>query len=76
MSPLLNGIVIPLGELGVVSDTTGAGMNSWQGWVRVPKKDETWESENERLYGIQRLDGDFHRVNITYVPSFKPSSGV
>ena len=74
-STLLNEIIVPLGELGVVSDTIGAGMNSWQGWVRVPKKGETWESENKRLNGIQRLDGYFHRVNITYVSSFKPSPG-
>jgi len=68
-SVLLNKIVMPLKDLGVVSDTTTPGMNLWQGWVRVPKKGMSWESREERIDGIRRLDGDFHRVNITYVSS-------
>ena len=66
---LLNKIIRPLEDLGVVSDTTTPGMNVWQGWMRVPKKDKSWESRKERINGIKTLDGDFHRVNITYVSS-------
>ena len=68
-SVLLNKIIGPLEELGVVSETTTPGTNLWQGWVRVPKKGESWELKNERINGVQKLNGDFHRVNIVYVPS-------
>ena len=68
-SVLLNKIIRPLEDLGVVSDTAASGVNVWQGWMRVPKKGESWESRKERLEGIKKLDGDFHRVNITYVSS-------
>jgi len=57
-----------LEALGVVSDTESAGVNAWRGWMRVPKKGRPWESKKSRINGIQKLDGDFHRVNITYVP--------
>ncbi|KAF9643593.1 hypothetical protein BDM02DRAFT_3151454 [Thelephora ganbajun] len=67
-SVLLKKIIRPLEDMGVVSDTTTPGVNVWQGWMRVPKKSESWESRKERLDGIQRLDGDFHRVNVTYIP--------
>ena len=75
-SKLLNEILTPLERLSVASHTIGDGVNSWQGWVRVPKKGETWESKNERFDEHQRLAGDFHRVNITCVLSFEPGLGV
>ena len=68
-SVLLNKIIRPLEDLGVISDMTTPGSSVWQGWMRVPKKGETWESRQERMDGIQMLKGDFHRVNITYVSS-------
>jgi hypothetical protein len=70
-SALLNKIIKPLEDLGVVSDTTASAMNVWQGWVRVPKKGESWELRRERIEGIRTLAGDFHRVNITYASSFE-----
>jgi len=69
MSVLLNKIIRPLEDLGIVSDTTAPGVNVWQGWLRVPKKGKSWEPRGQRIEGIQKLDGDFHRVNITYVSS-------
>ena len=66
-SVLLTKIIKPLEDLGVVSDTTKTAVNMWRGWMRVPKRGKPWESRKERLDGIQKLDGDFHRVNITYV---------
>lgn len=62
---LLNNIVKPLEGTGVVSDTATSKVNVWHGWMRVPKKQEPWESKKERIEGIRNLDGDFHRVNIT-----------
>ena len=70
-SVLLNRVVKPLEELGVVSDATIPGANVWQGWVRVPKKGESWESRKERIEGIQNMDGNFRLVNVTYVSSSK-----
>lgn len=67
----LNKVIKPLEEFAVVSDTIVPGKNVWQGWVRVPKKGVSWESRKERMDGIQASDGDFHRVNITYVSSFR-----
>jgi len=67
-SVLLTKIVGPLRDLGVVSDTISPGMSVWQGWVRVPKKGEPRESRGERLEGIRGMNGDFRRLNITYVP--------
>ena len=73
-SVLLTKIVGPLRDLGVVSDAISPGMRVWQGWVRVPKKGELWESRGERLEGIQGMNGDFRRLNITYVSSSKSAS--
>ena len=74
---LLNKIIRPLEDLGVVCDTTAPGVNVWQGWMRVPKKSGgSWESRKERMDGIQTLNGDFHRVNVTYVSSSKFSLGI
>ena len=75
-SVLLNKIIGPLEDLGVVSETTTPGTNLWQGWVRVPKKGESWELKNERINGVQKLDGDFHRVNLAYVPSSESALGI
>jgi len=73
-SVLLREIIRPLERTGVVSDEITPGRNVWQGWVRVPKKDgESWETSRDRIRGIERVDGEFHRVNITYVP--KKSKG-
>ena len=72
-SALLRDIVKPLEELGVVADATIPGVNVWQGWIRVPKKSESWESRKERLDGVQTLNGDFCPVNITYVFSPEPA---
>jgi hypothetical protein len=75
-SRLLSRIVLPLVQLSVVSDTICVGVNSWRGWLRVPTKRGEWESKNERFDGIRKLVGDFHRVNITYVPPLEPGLGV
>lgn len=75
-SRLVNGILHPLENLSVVAHTTVVGLSSWQGWIRVPKKKGTWESKNKRLDGVQGMIGDFHRANISYVPSFEPGPGV
>ncbi|KAF9783387.1 hypothetical protein BJ322DRAFT_1070619 [Thelephora terrestris] len=73
-SGLLRKIIRPLERMGVVSDTTIPAANVWQGWLRVPKKSgDVWETRRERIAGIGSLYGDFHRVNITYVP--KKSKG-
>lgn len=64
---LLNEIIRPLETLSVVSEKGLIGLNLWQGWVRVPKKGESWEPKVERIRGVQNLDGDFHKVTITYV---------
>lgn len=66
-SVLLNKIIRSLGSMGLVSDMATGGTNLWQGWVRVPKKGESWETRKERLEGIRSMSGDFHQVNITYV---------
>lgn len=63
---MFNKIIKPLESLGVVSDTTRPGVNVWQGWVRLPKKNGPWESRRDRLDGIQKVDGTFRRANITY----------
>ena len=68
-APLLRDIVRPLENLGVVADAITPGVHGWQGWVRVPKKGESWESRKERLDGIRTLNGDFCLLNITYVSS-------
>ena len=68
-SVLLNKIVMPLAEMGVTADTIAPGNNLWQGWMRVPKKGQLWEPLTERIDGVQKLEGDFHQVNITYVSS-------
>ena len=66
---LLNKIIRPLEDLGVVSDSITPGANVWRGWMRVPKKSGSWELRKERIEGKERLDGDFHQVNVTYVSS-------
>lgn len=71
-SALLNNIIQPLESVGVVADTLTPGVNLWQGWVRVPKRGDSWESRKERLEGVRSLNGDFHRVNITYVSRSAP----
>jgi len=74
---VLNKIIRPLEDLGVVCDTTTPGVNVWQGWMRVPKKGGgSWESRKERMDGIQTLNGDFHRVNVTYVLSSEFTLGI
>ena len=74
---LLNKIIRPLENLGVVCDTTTPGVNVWQGWMRVPEKGGgSWESRKERMDGIQTLNGDFHRVNVTYVSSSEFALGI
>lgn len=71
-SVLLSKIVRPLEELGVASETITSGSASlWRGWVRVPKKGESWEPRRERVEGIQSMDGNFRQVNIAYVLSSK-----
>jgi hypothetical protein len=67
---LLTKFIWPLNKLGLVSDTSSQGTNLWQGWLRVPKKGELWESIQERLDGIRNLNGDFIKVHITYVSNF------
>ena len=65
-SVLLREFIRPLERRGVVSDMTTPGTNVWQGWVRVPKKNgESWETSRDRLRGIEKVNGEFHRVNIT-----------
>lgn len=66
-SILLTKIIKPLEDMGLVSDTTRIATNAWWGWMRVPKRGNPWESKKERIDGIRKLDGDFHRVNISYV---------
>ena len=66
-SSLLRDIIRPLENLGVAADATVPGVNVWKGWARVPKKGKSWETRKERLEGVQALNGDFCRVNITYV---------
>jgi hypothetical protein len=66
---LLKTIIRPLEDLGLVSDTTSVGRNTWQGWMRVPKKGESWEGRKDRINGIRNVDGVFCRMNITYVSS-------
>ena len=57
---------MPLERRGVVSDTTTPGTNVWQGWVRVPKKNgELRETSRDRFREIGKVNGEFHRVNIT-----------
>jgi len=74
---LLNKIIRPLEDLDVVCDTTTPGVNVWQGWVGVPKEGgESWESRKERIDGIQTLNGDFHRANVTYVSSSEFALGI
>jgi len=48
----------------------------WQGWVRVPKKGESWESRRQRLEGVRGLDGHFHRANVTYIPKQSRASAL
>jgi len=66
----MNEVIKPLENMGVVSDTTTPGTNLWQGWLRVPKGG-SWGTRQERIEGIQKLNGDFHRVNITYVSALE-----
>lgn len=70
---LLTKIIEPLEDMGIVSETNKIAVNGWWGWMRVPKKDGTWESKKERIDGIRKLDGDFHRVNISYVSYSQPA---
>lgn len=69
-SVLLTKFADPLNELGLVSDTTNRTRNLWQGWMRVPKRGE---SRKTRLEGVHDMSGEFHRVNVAYVP--KASKG-
>lgn len=68
-SVLLNKIIKPLEDMSVVTDTMTPGTTSWQGWMRVPKKGGSWQTRRERIEGIKNMEGDFHRVNVTYVSS-------
>jgi len=66
-SVFLTKIIQPLEDMGLVSDTTRIAANAWWGWMRVPKRNNSWESKKERIDGVRKLDGDFQRVNISYV---------
>ena len=62
---MLNKIIRPLEEMGVATDATTRGKNLWRGWMRVPKKGQSWEARKERIDGIRKMEGDFHQVNVT-----------
>lgn len=65
-SPLIQGVVLPLEQRGLIAATLSKGPKKWQGVVRLPERTTTkqWGERTDRLKAIQANEGLFRRMDI------------
>ena len=68
-SILLQDVVRPLGAAGFIADTLSSGARMWKGIVRLPvrRSGGRWEESWERKRQIEKVQGSFRRVDMTFV---------
>jgi len=76
-SLLVNEVVKPLEERGLLAVTRSSGARKWQGVIRVPEKcDGVWEDKGTRISGIQDVKGVFRRADFNLVPIKSRAAGL
>jgi len=65
-TPLLNQVIEPLQNLGVLSEATQSGSLKWRGWLRIPGRNEdgSWENRTSRARGVAQRKGEYVYVSI------------
>ena len=68
-SPLLQDVVRPLEDRGLLAATLSSGPRKWQGVARLPERvgGRLWEERSLRLLQIQRTEGVYRRIDIKCV---------
>lgn len=68
-SPLIQGIVTPLEQRGLLAATLSAGPKKWQGVVRLPERhmDGSWGERSDRVKAVEVNQGLFRRMDLKSV---------
>jgi len=59
-------VIHPLTQQGIIACSLSSGATKWQGIARIPSGDESF---NERLSGVENIDGRFKRLDISLAPN-------
>lgn len=68
-SPLIQDVVQPLTQRGLIAATMSTGLMKWQGVVRLPARDKNgrWEERGQRVEFMEADKGLFRRMDLKWV---------
>jgi DNA polymerase beta len=70
VSTLVQDVIRPLEERGMIAATLSMGVRKWQGVILMPRREKNggrWEERKVRLDRIQKGEGAYRRMDVKWV---------